>query len=64
MMPEIMEDAAYCPTPHGLVNLPSYSTQDHQLRSGTIHSELSQSSIRKMHHRFARMPIWQGYFLN
>ena len=41
MMPEIMEDAAYCLTPHGLVNLPSYSTQDHQPQGGVIRRKLN-----------------------
>ena len=41
---ELMErpwrNAAYWLAPHGLLSLLSYSTQDHQPRSGTAHSAL------------------------
>jgi hypothetical protein len=38
---EVMEGAAYWLAPPGLLSLLFYRTQDHQLRSGTIHNGLS-----------------------
>jgi hypothetical protein len=37
---EAMEGAAYCLTPHGLLSLLSYRTQDHQPRHGATYNGL------------------------
>ena len=36
--------AAYWLTPHGLLSLPSYRTQDFQPRDGTIHNGLGSTT--------------------
>ena len=52
---------------HGLLNLLSYKTQDHQPRNGTTHKGLGppqQSLIKKTPHRHIYIQILWRYFLN
>ena len=42
---EAMECAAYWLSPHGLLSLLSYKTQDHQSRDGPTHNALGSPPI-------------------